>query len=158
MHWHTVYVVHKYDLCPVACSPSPNVNCFWKGVLNNGKAGLFNPAFTVAYLGANLPSNKSEFTRGGKFLTSPLNKQWMFHATFGPFRWQEHVFVEAEAAPRNDFLTPGRCQAYKSRGFRWILLWGHLFLRSEGKFQPCVCHLAHSVTLVTKPGFYAAEK
>jgi activated CDC42 kinase 1 len=37
-------------------------------VLNNGKAGTFNPAFTVAYLGSNLPSTKSEFTRGGIFL------------------------------------------------------------------------------------------
>uniref|UniRef100_A0A0K8S5G3 non-specific protein-tyrosine kinase n=2 Tax=Lygus hesperus TaxID=30085 RepID=A0A0K8S5G3_LYGHE len=37
----------------------------WKGVLNNGKTGVFNPALTVAYLGNNLPSTKpSEFIRG----------------------------------------------------------------------------------------------
>ncbi|BET00032.1 Tyrosine-protein kinase PR2 [Nesidiocoris tenuis] len=38
----------------------------WKGVLNNGKTGVFNPALTVAYLGNNLPSTKpsSEFVRG----------------------------------------------------------------------------------------------
>ncbi|CAH0380911.1 unnamed protein product [Bemisia tabaci] len=37
----------------------------WKGVLNNGKSGFFNPAHTVTYLGANLPSNKGgEFMRG----------------------------------------------------------------------------------------------
>lgn len=38
---------------------------FWKGILPNGKSGLFNPAHTVAYIGTNLPtSNKPEnFTR-----------------------------------------------------------------------------------------------
>ncbi|KAF4528295.1 hypothetical protein B566_EDAN014970 [Ephemera danica] len=45
-------------------NPVPNVSNCWKGVLNNGKTGIFNPAFTVAYLGSNLPSTKSEFTRG----------------------------------------------------------------------------------------------
>lgn len=40
-------------------------NALWKGALNNGKTGLFNPAHTIAYLGSNLPSNKPvEFTRG----------------------------------------------------------------------------------------------
>ncbi|XP_011261060.1 uncharacterized protein LOC105254223 isoform X4 [Camponotus floridanus] len=40
-------------------------NILWKGVLNNGKTGFFNPAHTIAYLGSNLPSNKpGEFTRG----------------------------------------------------------------------------------------------
>ncbi|XP_015592251.1 uncharacterized protein LOC107266364 isoform X2 [Cephus cinctus] len=40
-------------------------NTLWKGVLNNGKTGFFNPAHTIAYLGLNLPSNKpGEFTRG----------------------------------------------------------------------------------------------
>ncbi|XP_036147683.1 activated Cdc42 kinase-like isoform X3 [Monomorium pharaonis] len=40
-------------------------NTLWKGVLNNGKTGFFNPAHTIAYLGSNLPSNKpGEFMRG----------------------------------------------------------------------------------------------
>ncbi|XP_066586461.1 activated Cdc42 kinase-like isoform X2 [Prorops nasuta] len=40
-------------------------NMLWKGVLNNGKTGYFNPAHTIAYLGSNLPSNKpGEFQRG----------------------------------------------------------------------------------------------
>ncbi|XP_053990401.1 uncharacterized protein LOC128882703 isoform X2 [Hylaeus volcanicus] len=40
-------------------------NTLWKGVLNSGKTGFFNPAHTIAYLGSNLPSNKpGEFTRG----------------------------------------------------------------------------------------------
>ncbi|XP_071637282.1 activated Cdc42 kinase-like isoform X5 [Temnothorax longispinosus] len=42
-----------------------STNTLWKGVLNNGKTGFFNPAHTIAYLGSNLPSNKpGEFTRG----------------------------------------------------------------------------------------------
>ncbi|KAL1116480.1 hypothetical protein AAG570_004952 [Ranatra chinensis] len=45
-------------------NPMQGTNC-WKGVLNNGKTGVFNPAYTVTYLGSNLPSNKpSEFVRG----------------------------------------------------------------------------------------------
>ncbi|XP_046397309.1 activated Cdc42 kinase-like isoform X2 [Ischnura elegans] len=46
--------------------PIAGVNNCWKGVLNSGKAGLFNPAHTVAYLGSNLPTSvkSSEFTRG----------------------------------------------------------------------------------------------
>jgi hypothetical protein len=47
--------------------PFPNVGYVWKGVLNNGKSGFFNPAYTVAYLGSNLPSNKTEFIRGGMY-------------------------------------------------------------------------------------------
>lgn len=47
--------------------PFPNVSNVWKGVLNNGKTGFFNPAYTVAYLGSNLPSNKTEFIRGGMY-------------------------------------------------------------------------------------------
>ncbi|XP_050536489.1 activated Cdc42 kinase-like isoform X2 [Daktulosphaira vitifoliae] len=43
---------------------TPGVPNLWKGVLCNGKTGLFNPSNTVAYLGTNLPSNRnSEFSR-----------------------------------------------------------------------------------------------
>ncbi|XP_058798592.1 activated Cdc42 kinase-like isoform X2 [Phymastichus coffea] len=51
-------------------------NTMWKGVLNNGKTGFFNPAHTIAYLGNNLPSNKpGEFTRGdGKNIFSSQRK------------------------------------------------------------------------------------
>ncbi|XP_065218470.1 activated Cdc42 kinase-like isoform X2 [Planococcus citri] len=53
-------VITVLNKSPVASIP----NC-WKGVLNNGKSGLFNPAHTVAYIGSNLPSNKpGEFVRG----------------------------------------------------------------------------------------------
>uniref|UniRef100_A0A1B6DJ21 non-specific protein-tyrosine kinase n=1 Tax=Clastoptera arizonana TaxID=38151 RepID=A0A1B6DJ21_9HEMI len=46
-------------------SPVSGISNCWKGVVNSGKTGLFNPAHTVAYLGSNLPSNKpGEFTRG----------------------------------------------------------------------------------------------
>ncbi|XP_025423425.1 activated Cdc42 kinase-like isoform X3 [Sipha flava] len=43
---------------------TPGIPTLWKGVLSNGKTGLFNPSNTVAYLGLNLPSNRnSEFSR-----------------------------------------------------------------------------------------------
>lgn len=46
--------------------PLPSVTNVWKGVLSNGKTGLFNPAHTVAYIGNNLPAANmpGEFTRG----------------------------------------------------------------------------------------------
>ncbi|XP_016843938.1 activated Cdc42 kinase-like [Nasonia vitripennis] len=52
-------------------------NTLWKGVLNNGKTGFFNPAHTIAYLGSNLPSNKpGEFTRGdGKNIFSSQRRK-----------------------------------------------------------------------------------
>lgn len=55
-------------------SPIPSVTSVWKGVLSNGKSGLFNPAHTVAYIGNNLPAaNKpGEFTRGGNLTQNPL--------------------------------------------------------------------------------------
>lgn len=41
---------------------------YWKGVLNSGKTGLFNPSNTVAYLGNSLPSStnrdRDSFCRG----------------------------------------------------------------------------------------------
>lgn len=53
-------IITVLDKSPVTANGN---NC-WKGVLNNGKTGLFNPASTVAYLGSNLPSNKpGEFIR-----------------------------------------------------------------------------------------------
>ena len=45
--------------------PIPDNPVSWKGILNNGKIGFFNPANTVAYLGTSVPSIKSTFQRGG---------------------------------------------------------------------------------------------
>lgn len=43
----------------------PTNTTYWKGVLNSGKTGLFNPSNTVAYLGNSLPSsiNRDSFCR-----------------------------------------------------------------------------------------------
>ncbi|XP_023224493.1 tyrosine-protein kinase PR2-like [Centruroides sculpturatus] len=51
-------VITVLDKKPNAENPQ-----LWKGILNNGKTGLFNPANTVAYLGQNLPTNRPSFTR-----------------------------------------------------------------------------------------------
>ncbi|XP_059491025.1 activated Cdc42 kinase-like isoform X3 [Neocloeon triangulifer] len=69
----------------------------WKGVLHNGKAGSFNPAFTVAYLGLNLPSNKNEFTRGdGKNTYSSKRKLRtdMISAPQGDVKHMGHVGMD----------------------------------------------------------------
>jgi hypothetical protein len=52
--------------------PVPEAPSSWKGVLNNGKTGLFNPAHSVAYLGNILPSVKPQFSRGGTFTNFPM--------------------------------------------------------------------------------------
>lgn len=59
---HLMY--RQHDIITVLDKP---VNSsYWKGVLNSGKTGLFNPSNTVAYLGDSLPSsvNRDTFTRG----------------------------------------------------------------------------------------------
>lgn len=50
----------------------PNNSPYWKGVLNSGKTGMFNPSNTVAYLGNSLPSsvNRDSFVRGSERTSS----------------------------------------------------------------------------------------
>lgn len=50
----------------------PNNSTYWKGVLNSGKTGMFNPSNTVAYLGNSLPSsvNRDSFVRGSERTSS----------------------------------------------------------------------------------------
>lgn len=50
----------------------PNNSAYWKGVLNSGKTGMFNPSNTVAYLGNSLPSsvNRDSFIRGSERTSS----------------------------------------------------------------------------------------
>lgn len=69
--------------------PFPNGGNIWKGVLNNGKSGFFNPAYTVAYLGSNLPSNKSEFIRGGMYKQKKqsLSISWVCASKHTSIEW-----------------------------------------------------------------------
>ncbi|XP_073974673.1 activated Cdc42 kinase-like isoform X2 [Rhodnius prolixus] len=79
-------------------SPVQGTN-LWKGVLNNGKTGVFNPALTVAYLGSNLPSNKpTEFIRGdGKNAYSSKRNRLrtdMISAPHGDVKHTGHVGLD----------------------------------------------------------------
>lgn len=74
-------------------------NVMWKGVLNNGKTGFFNPAHTIAYLGSNLPSNKpGEFSRGdGKNAFSSQRRKIrtdMISSPQGDFKHTGHVGLD----------------------------------------------------------------
>ncbi|XP_043288855.1 uncharacterized protein Ack-like isoform X2 [Venturia canescens] len=74
-------------------------NVLWKGVLNNGKTGFFNPAHTIAYLGSNLPSNKpGEFSRGdGKNVFSSQRRKIrtdMISSPQGDFKHTGHVGLD----------------------------------------------------------------
>lgn len=58
---HLMY--RQNDIITVLDKPSNSP--YWKGVLNSGKTGLFNPSNTVTYLGNSLPSsvNRDTFQR-----------------------------------------------------------------------------------------------
>lgn len=58
---HLLY--RQHDIITVLDKPTNST--YWKGVLNSGKTGLFNPSNTVTYLGNSLPSsiNRDTFMR-----------------------------------------------------------------------------------------------
>lgn len=69
----------------------------WKGVLNSGKTGWFNPANSVAYLGNNLPSNNVSFNRGdGKNTYSSKRRirPDMISGPQGDFKHTGHVGLD----------------------------------------------------------------
>lgn len=70
----------------------------WKGILNNGKTGLFNPANTVAYLGQNLPTTRPSFTRAdGKISIYASRRRLcpeMISRPQGDFRHTGHVGLD----------------------------------------------------------------
>ncbi|KAB7506159.1 Tyrosine-protein kinase PR2 [Armadillidium nasatum] len=81
-----------FYLIPLSDNPS-----VWKGVLKNGKTGLFNPANTVAYLGTSVPSNKSTFQRGdGKNAYSSRRRlrPEMISGPQGDFKHTGHVGLD----------------------------------------------------------------
>jgi len=95
-HEHLIYRVGDV-ITVLDKGPFPNVGNIWKGVLNNGKSGFFNPAYTVAYLGSNLPSNKSEFIRGdGKNAYSSRRRLRpdMISSPQGDFKHTSHVGLD----------------------------------------------------------------
>ncbi|XP_069983106.1 activated Cdc42 kinase-like isoform X3 [Penaeus vannamei] len=80
-------VITVLDKRPVTDNPG-----VWKGVLNTGKTGHFNPANTVTYLGTNIPSNKSSFQRGdGK----------------NPYSSRRRLRPEMISGPQGDFKHTG---------------------------------------------------
>lgn len=86
-------------------------NSLWKGALNNGKSGLFNPAHTIAYLGSNLPtSNKpGEFMRGdGKNAFSSQRKKIrtdMISSPQGDLKHTGHVGLDGAFFGDISFLS-----------------------------------------------------
>ncbi|GAB6019108.1 hypothetical protein CHUAL_000729 [Chamberlinius hualienensis] len=59
------FLVYKINDVITVLDKKPSLEgvTYWKGVLANGKCGLFNPANTVAYLGTEIPSMGSSFVR-----------------------------------------------------------------------------------------------
>ncbi|KAK3875474.1 hypothetical protein Pcinc_019659 [Petrolisthes cinctipes] len=86
----------------------------WKGVLNSGKTGHFNPANTVTYLGTNIPSNKSSFQRGdGKnpYSSRRRLRPEMISGPQGDFKHTGHVGLDGayfgDVAFLGDKVQPG---------------------------------------------------
>ncbi|MCL4124562.1 UNVERIFIED_CONTAM: hypothetical protein GTU68_009222, partial [Idotea baltica] len=85
-------IITVLDKRPLGDNPS-----VWKGVLKNGKTGVFNPANTVAYLGTSVPSNKSVFQRGdGKNAYSSRRRlrPEMISGPQGDFKHTGHVGLD----------------------------------------------------------------
>ena len=89
----------------------------WKGVLNNGKTGLFNPNFTVAYLGHNLPtsihntnsnsnsssSSSNYSSTSTSFIRSILDSKNSENNSSGVYSSKRRLRPDMISPPQNDF-------------------------------------------------------
>ncbi|XP_054719858.1 activated Cdc42 kinase-like [Uloborus diversus] len=92
LHYQTGEVITVLDKRPL-----PENSNLWKGVLNNGKTGLFNPAHTVAYL-ANFPTNRPSFSRAdsksGIYASRRRLRTDMISRPQGDFKHTGHVGLD----------------------------------------------------------------
>ncbi|KAG1661241.1 Activated Cdc42 kinase-like [Nymphon striatum] len=87
--------------------PVPEATNIWKGVLNSGKSGLFNPANTVAYLGVNMPSTKPNFTRPSSKNSVYSSKRNSSQEDFYKLEWKIKIRPELISGPQDDLKHTG---------------------------------------------------
>ncbi|XP_055938737.1 activated Cdc42 kinase-like isoform X1 [Argiope bruennichi] len=77
--------------------PLPDTLNVWKGILNNGKTGLFNPAHTVAYV-RNFPTSRPSFSRAdsrsGLYASRRRLRTDMISRPQGDFKHTGHVGLD----------------------------------------------------------------
>ncbi|KAG8195414.1 hypothetical protein JTE90_013872 [Oedothorax gibbosus] len=92
LHYKTGEVITVLDRRPVQ-----DASNFWKGVLSNGKTGLFNPAHTVAYV-TNFPTSRPSFSRadakGGIYASRRRLNRDMISRPQGDFKHTGHVGLD----------------------------------------------------------------
>nr|XP_042910859.1 activated Cdc42 kinase-like [Parasteatoda tepidariorum] len=92
LHYKTGEVITVLDKRPL-----PDSINIWKGVLINGKTGLFNPAHTVAYL-TNFPTHRPSFSRAdskcGLYASRRRLKTDMISRPQGDFKHTGHVGLD----------------------------------------------------------------
>lgn len=92
LHYQTGEVITVLDKRPLSDNPN-----FWKGVLSNGKTGLFNPAHTVAYL-ANFPTTRPSFSRAdskcGIYASKRRLRADMISRPQGDFKHTGHIGLD----------------------------------------------------------------
>lgn len=92
LHYKTGEVITVLDKRPL-----PDSLNVWKGVLNSGKTGLFNPAHTVAYV-RNFPTSRPSFSRadsrGGLYASKRRLRTDMISRPQGDFKHTGHVGLD----------------------------------------------------------------
>ncbi|XP_049843719.1 activated Cdc42 kinase-like isoform X2 [Schistocerca gregaria] len=124
--------------------PIPNVSGCWKGVLNSGKTGLFNPAHTVAYLGSNLPAapggKPGEFVRGDSVRSLRSSTSGKMSDGKNPYSSRRRLRPEMISRPQGDLKHTGHVGLDGS-------YFGDMSFLGGKQYQ----HLPHQVVAPYKP-------
>lgn len=83
---------------------------FWRGVLNSGKTGLFNPANTIAYTETPPSSNRESFYRNNERCSKRKLRTEMISRPQGDFKHTGHIGIDGESFGDVAFL--GNSQSY----------------------------------------------
>ncbi|XP_055921470.1 activated Cdc42 kinase-like isoform X1 [Eupeodes corollae] len=83
---------------------------FWRGVLNSGKTGLFNPANTIAYTETPPSSNRESFYRNNERCSKRKLRTEMISRPQNDFKHTGHIGIDGESFGDVAFL--GNSQSY----------------------------------------------
>lgn len=83
---------------------------YWRGVLNSGKTGLFNPANTIAYTETPPSSNRESFYRNNERCSKRKLRTEMISRPQNDFKHTGHIGIDGESFGDVAFL--GNSQSY----------------------------------------------
>ncbi|RWS16232.1 Tyrosine-protein kinase PR2-like protein [Dinothrombium tinctorium] len=104
------------SLYSMSSNSSDNQITWWKGALNNGKTGLFNPSNSVAYLGQNLPTSGTNPSNGATSTTSTSFIRGILDSKTGQnsnslYSSKRRIKPEMISRPQNDLKHTGHVGA-----------------------------------------------